>query len=504
MCYKKIFFNVLFIFLVTLCNKSVQAQSYIDYSLLNAQNYYNAETQLYIDTIATNVLTAVKPFVKTNVVNTNANDNKKYLYRKLLRDDFIIVKDSNASYLRLNPIINFTFTKDSAPMYQNTRGIYANGKLGKHLEFNTWFTENQALLPSYLGAYAKATEVIPGQGRYKAYKKTGVDYTNASGYITYIHNRFVAQAGSGKQRIGDGYRSLFMSANALNYPFMRVSYSYKKLFYQVQYALLTNIDLNRYLVYTGSTEPYFDKSALTTHVLGTSLFNNKIQITLFDATQTEASFNTSNNRFNFKLINPFITLVPAITNNSGLNVKYVFVKKAYVYAQWSLPAVNEGLQVGIKSFDSFTIKGLTVQAEYTSNTAKQSSILHYNQAIAHPWNYNYEEIYTAINYVSNIGIGANITYNNLKPQNSLVTTNREGQLSNIASNNASGTHPSYFNNINSQTILRATLFYIPNKSNYLTLSASIEQRKNTGSKNYNSNYITVGVQCKLSDVFTDF
>lgn len=500
------YFKLLISYIVALLvNTSLQAQSYIDYSLLSNQNYYNAEAQLYNDSVQHNVLTACKPFVVDNATNDNLIQNKKgYIKRKLFVQDFVVLRDSTASYLRLNPILNITLTQDSVRLYQNTRGVYANGKLGKYLTFNTWFTENQALLPTYLQAYAKATEIIPGQGRYKAYKKTGVDYTNASGYITYMRRHLAIQVGSGKQFVGDGYRSLFMSDIGLNYPFARVSVNYKHFFYQTQYALLTNIDLNRYTTYSGLTEPYFNKTALTTHILGASFFNNKLQLTLFDVKQTEASFNTTAGKFNVLLVNPIITLTSATTNNIGLCVKYRFVKKAYLYAQWILHSFNEGVQLGVKSFDSFTIKGLTLQGEYTSNQAKQSSVLQYNQPINHPWNYNYEEIYTTVNYVSKYGIGASATYNYLKPQNSLTTINREGQLSSITTNNASGVHPSYFNNVEYQKNIALKLFYIPNQTNYLTVFASYEQRTNTGIKNYNSTYITMGLQCKLSQLYYNF
>ena len=491
--------------LVLLVNTGVRAQSYIDYSLLNNQNYYNAEAQLYSDSSQHNVLTACKPFVLNNVTSDNLIQNKKnYIKRKLFAQDFVVLRDSNASYLRLNPILNIALTHDSVPLYQNTRGVYANGKLGKYLSFNTWFTENQALLPQYLQAYAKATEIIPGQGRYKTYKKTGVDYTNASGYITYMRKHIAIQAGSGKQFVGDGYRSLFMSDIGLNYPFVRVSVNYKHFFYQTQYALLTNIDLNRYTTYSGLTEPYFNKTALTTHIVGASLFNDKLQITLFDCKQTEASFNTATGKFNVLLINPIITLTPATTNNSGLCIKYRFVKKAYTYAQYILHSFNQGMQVGVKSLDSFTLKGLTLQVEYTSNKAQQSSVLQYNQPINHPWNYNYNEIYATVNYVSKYGIGASATYNYLQPQNALTMLNREGQLSSINTNNASGAHPSYFNTVERQRNIAVNLFYIPNQSNYLTLFASYEQRTNTGTKTYNSNYITAGLQCKLSQLYYNF
>ncbi|MBC7411867.1 MAG: hypothetical protein H7331_05370 [Bacteroidia bacterium] len=504
MYYKKTYFKLLLIVLVLLTNKAIQAQSYIDYSLLNAQNYYNAEARLYDDTLQRNVITACKPFNLQNITNDALTKNKKYIRRKLFIQDFIVINDSNNAYLRINPILGVSISNDSAHSYQNTRGVYANGRLGKYLEFNTWFTENQALLPSYMQAYAKATEIIPGQGRYKQYKKTGVDYTNASGYISYTRKYVAVQVGSGKMSIGDGYRCLLMSANSLNYPFVRVSFNYRNFFYQTQYALLTHIDLNRYTTYVGSTEPYFDKSALTTHTLGASFFKHKLQLTLFDMRQTEASFNTSKGKFNGAMLNPFITLLPATTTNSGMCVKYRFVKKAYVYAQWLLNSFNMGKQLGIKSLDSFTLKGLTLQAEYTSNNALQSTVLHYNQPMAHPWNYNYNEIYATLNYVSNYGIGITASYNYLTPYNSLTTTIREGNISTINTNNSSGAHPSYFAEIQNQKITKLGLFYIPNNANYLMLTANYEQRSNTGTKIYNSNYLTVGVQCKLSNVFTDF
>lgn len=60
----------------------------------------------------------------------------------------------------------------------------------------------------------------------------------ASGYVSYSSNKhFNFQVGHGKHFVGDGYRSLLLSDNALNYPYARITSTFGKLQYTNLYAV---------------------------------------------------------------------------------------------------------------------------------------------------------------------------------------------------------------------------------------------------------------------------
>ena len=65
---------------------------------------------------------------------------------------------------------------------------------------------------------------VPGQGFYKTFKTTGVDYLDGRGGVTFNIAKFVDfQFGYDKQFMGNGYRSLYLSDYANNYLFLNLN-----------------------------------------------------------------------------------------------------------------------------------------------------------------------------------------------------------------------------------------------------------------------------------------
>ena len=61
--------------------------------------------------------------------------------------------------------------------------------------------------------------IIPGRGIAKDFKSDAYDYPVAEAYLSYTPSKyFNFQFGNGKNFIGDGYRSLFLSDVASPYP----------------------------------------------------------------------------------------------------------------------------------------------------------------------------------------------------------------------------------------------------------------------------------------------
>jgi hypothetical protein len=189
---------------------------------------------------------AVKPFV--NGVNYNkqqldSSNNARYAYKtykrawlRKIKHESLLLVDSPDFKLSLDPLFYFEGGQDrkfsDSTYYTNTRGVLIRGSVGQKFAFESTFLENQAVLPDYLSQFVRTWEVVPGQGRVKKFKTNGFDFANASGVMSYSPFKVLnIMAGSGKLFIGNGYRSLLLSDNAFNYPYLKINFHTQKFAY---------------------------------------------------------------------------------------------------------------------------------------------------------------------------------------------------------------------------------------------------------------------------------
>ncbi len=482
---KRLWFNVLIVIAIA-CTLETSAQQYIDYTLLSQQNYLNIAQQ-----IDTTTFKSIRPWNKRNEIIAN-NSSKKVWKKKIFENDLIILTDSNNNYLRFNPILNLSiindlnktdsafYIKNGDRLYTNARGLYVNSRLGKYIEINSWFTENQSFFPKYITLQAKQTEVINGQGRFKTFKKNGYDYSNASGNISFFINKFTIQAGSGKTHIGDGYRSMILSANAYNYPFLKLSYQSKYLFYQSQKSLISYIDPNRFLI-KSSTEPLFSRTLLSYNLIGTQLFNSKLRFAIIDLQESDAAFSTGNN-FNINSINIIPLLGSLIknkfTNQIGSLIAINPIKQLTIYGQikknFNLN-IGSASQIGFNYLNAAGIKNLNISMEYNFQSRNFKDIYHYNQSITHPSNMLHKESFYQIHYLLKNRLGVILRYQEIENFASIKTT--------------------YFT---------SQVFYLINHSNFLQVFVQYQVRGTNEMGLIKNNLLSAGISCKWNDVFQDF
>lgn len=180
------------------------------------------------------------------------HDTTKIPKRKVVLDwckdhffetNFISI-EKNDCCIKINPLFIFEGRKmkgnDTLSLFiRNTRGIEAFGKLGGHIGYYTSFYENQGGFFPYEKEYIDKYDVIPGQGHGKEFKETQLDWAWVTGHINVRASRnleFVL--GYGKNFIGHGYRSIILSDQAFNYPYVRsqVSLFDRKLFFNSIWA----------------------------------------------------------------------------------------------------------------------------------------------------------------------------------------------------------------------------------------------------------------------------
>lgn len=351
---------------------------------------------------------------------TTKNKFWNYVWNSFLNDDFFRVKGKEDDfYIAANPLMDFEVGGDGTrTTWVNTRGLEIKGTIGKNFAFYTNVHENQAVFPEYITNYIKDKKVIPGQGWARKFKETGFDYTNTQAYIAFRPVRWLdATLGYGKNFIGDGYRSMILSDNALSYPYLKLTADFWRIQYTCLYSQMT--DRNRVLA-----DNTYARKFTVIHYLDFAI-SRRLNIGFFDALVAKNQDSLGIRRgFDFQYINPIIFLRPAeyytgtSPDNSllGITASVIVGKHTTIYGQFVLDemtfkefiggkgyyANKQSYQFGVKSYNCFNVNGLFLQLEgnivmpYMYSHTSQGSgcgvgednYAHYNEPLAHPWGAN--------------------------------------------------------------------------------------------------------------------
>jgi hypothetical protein len=368
--------------------------------------------------------TSLKPYVHffsgkyTHVADTHhvfKYISEDMFLDKIFVDHLLHIKSRNKKYrFTVDPLVNFEGGRDGEDtidrrLYVNTRGFIAAGYLGKDFYFETMLAENQAIFPNYIESHNNKTLIVPGQGRWKTFKKRGYDYAFSSGFFSYQPSKHInIQAGHGKQKIGNGYRSLLLSDNAFNYPFLRVTQQWFKgrLQYTNIYAALMNL-VSSSATIPLNTERLFQKKAASFQYL--SINPAKwLSVGFFQGMIWQAADKRNVQHLEWQYFNPVIFSNLGFyglndENNIliGADLNLKLGKSISLYGQFMADDLSGtrtlgntiGYQAGIRYFDAFKVKNLFLQVEYndvaedsyanpgTSLTSDQS-YSHYNQNLA--------------------------------------------------------------------------------------------------------------------------
>ena len=329
-------------------------------------------------------------------------------------------------HLKINPMIDFKMGQDSEDpelVFLNRRGIEVRGGIDDRIFFYSNIVESQARFPSYVNRRVQQDKAIPSQGFYKTYKSTifdisnGYDYLNSESYMGFNVTKHVGiQLGYGKNKIGEGERSLLLSDFANNYLYLKFNTRVWKFHYQNIFAELSPIGTRNI---PGSI--LLPKKYMAAHYLNFNITPN-MTIGFFEAVM----FNRNNN-FEFQYLNPLIfyrTVEGAIGSPDnvliGASGKWNLLKRFQLYGQLMLDELvfNElfverrgwwankiALQAGLKYIDVFGIDHLDAQIEYNiarpytySHRDSSASYSHFNQPLAHPLGANFKEAIFKLRY----------------------------------------------------------------------------------------------------------
>ncbi len=383
-----------------------------------------------MNALGTNSHTAVKPFVYSEVApyhdfvsekNALLKGSDGWWSRKLW-DEHLVQVQGRDYWFTLDPVFDFQVGKDTeadfSSTYNNTRGIFIQGGVGKKLNFSASIFESQGRFAQYYNAYAYSLKtesdpaIVPGRGVSKTFKDGGFDYPVAEGYLSYSPADFInIQFGHGKNFIGDGYRSLLQSDVASPYPYIKMNTKFWKIKYTNTWTSLR--DVRREVTEGGA----FKTKYIANHYLSYNV-SKRLNIGLFESVMWT---NTNDRGFDLNYLNPIIfyraiefeTGQDAGNAILGASAKYKWNNKVNLYWQFildefSLDAVKGGnkswknkygYQLGLKYFDAFNVDNLLLQAEYNRvrpYTYSHNTIVlnygHNNQPMAHLWGANFSEL----------------------------------------------------------------------------------------------------------------
>jgi hypothetical protein len=347
-----------------------------------------------------------------------------FIKKKLLSEPLIPFNEADGR-LNIFPVLALSAgTSDGNTenrIFQFTRGLHLEGALGKKVSFYTTIAETQARFPLHVAQQTRISTVAPGYWRVKSLSRERFDFAYAAGELAYSPNQtFHFRLGHGKQFIGEGYRSMLISDNAVNAPFFRIETSLGKRFRYVNYWAVMN-DIRREV----ETDGVFGRKYLNMHYLSFHL-SPSINLGFFEGLMWGDE--QGRYRLNVNFLNPVILFRPVefAQGYEGGNIFWGFQGSwqspwgVKLYGQMGMDEFNSkevfnwqagswsnmfSWQAGIKAGDAFGIENLFLRAEYNiarpfiySHLKVLTNWGHYAQPLAHPWGANFRELLFMAHY----------------------------------------------------------------------------------------------------------
>ena len=385
-------------------------------TFLNAQDiplhdYWNRETERVQLNQPTGYITSYKPLLQSQTrfqeFSAQSKDTVPYYWnvtRILFRDHWLAYKKEDV-FITVDPWVDFSFYKDQintaynqkvGNLYNNSRGAWVQGRIGSNFSFHTAFSENQSVFPFFMSSLSDSLNVIPGMGRFKAFKKYGFDYAISSSNINFEpHSKLQISLGYGRQMIGNGYRSILLSDAAMNYPMVSARYSGKWFTYISSIALLQE---QQRLPLGSTSESLFKRKLGSWNYLVITPHPN-LEIGAMESVGYSIWNSKGRQAPHYSVYIPIIGARSLFSSNEkcvtmyGLNAKWNAFHQFTLYAQYALminSSKSTGVQAGVL-FNNFLTQNLDVRIEFNttspymySTTLDLLSYTQQQQTLGHP------------------------------------------------------------------------------------------------------------------------
>ncbi len=343
------------------------------------------------------------------------SDTARTLFHRKLFQEHLLRVEEGPLTMSVDPLLHLEWGRDLADptaygdttmLYRNQRGFQVQGRIGERIAFSSRFRESQVFLPRYLRDYVGERGVVPGQGRYKVFEGNGFDHSMASGRLSiFVADWLTITGGHGKHFIGEGYRSLLLSDNAFNYPFLEFQHQWwdGRIAYRNIYTGFMSLER---MPKGDAPEALFKPKAGTFHYLDIRLFP-WFRLGLFEGTIRYRYDSTGTRSIDPSTLSPLIftnTLVQGFDGKhnvvTGIDLRARLNEHFLLYGQFVLDDPDRGRhgqQIGTRIFDA-GIENLDLLLEYNrlmprtfTHEQRLQHYGHYGQPLAHPLGTDFQE-----------------------------------------------------------------------------------------------------------------
>ncbi len=351
----------------------------------------------------------VKPFIQKEIEPFFKKDS--LISTSLHSLSFVSKKSED---IRLSPLLGINWNQNNSVPF--SAGTSIEWSPIKKFTLNGFYRYAFAPNEAYLDSNTSIGQSINGLGMQREIGNYSLHHFEA--YASFSPNEyFNFLAGNGKNFWGDGYRSLLLSDNASAYPFLRIN----STFWNVKYTNLWAMHRDHQYENYASIRAKFQVA----HQISWNILKN-LNLSVFETIIWQAKDTLNNRNFEPNYLNPIIFFRPVeysigSSDNAllGASLKYVFKQKWVAYGQLLLDefflkeirarskwwANKYGIQLGIKGYDVFKIKNLSILAEYNvvrpftyAHVTSQQNYAHNDQSLAHPLGSNFHEGIFLIRY----------------------------------------------------------------------------------------------------------
>lgn len=342
--------------------------------------------------------------------------------RKMMADtsNTFRYKGGKIAFYPIISLMNTTLTADNENILQIQSGLNVRSTLGNKLAASASFIYHFTEIAPALRRAADSTGVIPFWGPYvhaQRNKYTAFPFVYNVSYTPYYWLKLTVA--HDKVFVGDGYRSLLLSATAAPYHFARIDFKYWHLQYFWMMGLLQDEDSRKF------DDKHYSKP-IVTHALSYNI-TKRSNIYLFESVIWQTTDSAGHRGMEWNYLNPVLFYRPAEFGIGspdnvmmGLGGRVNVFGKTNVYGQILLDefvfseVVNrtqwwgnkQAYQIGLYSFGVAGIKGFTALAEYSylrpyvyshDNTLKAYGNLY--TSLGHPLGGNATEMVGILNYM---------------------------------------------------------------------------------------------------------
>jgi len=475
------------------------------------------------------VFTSVMPYDKEKVENAIQHDSsakyKDYIFNK--KNSLISGNSVSATIFPLAGGSGGYDAYGKSATYDYNAGLHLDGKWGKKFSFSGDYLGGDIYGASYTDSIIKRYKVVPGMGYAYGSAAKGYSYQYWDASLSYSpNNYFNFQIGKGKEFLGDGYRSLFLSDVSTSYPYFKITATIWKIEYVSIFAIMQDATNP-----SGLSQDWHTKYS-SFHYL-TWNASKRFNFSIFEAITYDGDSGKNVRGPDPAYLNPILFYQSANYNmgdpdksNLGAAFKVKVANNEQFYGQVLIDefklqnvinhngwwANKQGVQFGFKAFNMFKVKNLSFQTEvnyvrpytYTARDPLQN-YSNFNQPLADPEGANFIESATFLTwYHKNFSIqGSLVFYHYGGDKNGsdygqnifIIYTDHEHDYGNYVGQGVS----TYL-----ATAGLKSDFIISPKMNLKAELAVYYIEEDVAGNEFSEPYITLGIKTSLGNLYNDF